>query len=332
MKKFLLLTLLIAQLCSPAGADAQVVESVSIVVNDMETSLKFYTDVLNFSKESDETLYGQPWEDLYGLFGLHIRKVRMQLGDESIELIDYLTTGGRSIPEDAHSNDLTFQHIAIVVSDMDRAYAHLRSKNVVHVSTVPQTLPASIPAAAGIRAFYFQDPDKHTLELIYFPAGKGQEKWQRKTGELFLGIDHTAIGVSNTNKEHAFYSDLLGIKRKGESWNKGTEQAHLNNVKQASLHITGYRGQSGIGVEFLEYIEPGPGKGYPEDSKASDLWQWITIIEVENVNATFVLLQKAKKYRLVSAGVVDLPAMPAQRKAFIVRDPDGHAVAITGSR
>jgi catechol 2,3-dioxygenase-like lactoylglutathione lyase family enzyme len=332
MRKYMLLTLLIAQLCSPAGADAQAVEGVSIVVNDMEASLKFYTDVLNFSKQSDETLYGKPWEDLYGLFGLHIRKVRMQLGDESIELIDYLTSGGRSIPEDTPSNDLTFQHIAIVVSDMDRAYALLRSNNVVHVSTNPQTLPASIPAAAGIRAFYFQDPDKHTLELIYFPAGKGQEKWQRKTSELFLGIDHTAIGVSNSSREHAFYGDLLGIKRKGESWNKGTEQAHLNNVKEASLHITGYRGQSGIGVEFLEYIEPGPGKEYPEDSKASDLWQWITIIEVENVNATFDLLQKAKKYPLVSTGVVDLPSMPERRKAFIVRDADGHAVAITGPR
>jgi len=32
---------------------------------------------------------------------LHIRVVRMQLGDEQIELTDYLTSGGRSIPEDS---------------------------------------------------------------------------------------------------------------------------------------------------------------------------------------------------------------------------------------
>jgi hypothetical protein len=37
---------------------------------------------------------------------------------------------------------LRFQHIAIVVSDMDKAYELLRRAKVKHVSTAPQTLPA----------------------------------------------------------------------------------------------------------------------------------------------------------------------------------------------
>jgi catechol 2,3-dioxygenase-like lactoylglutathione lyase family enzyme len=298
----------------------------------MNRSVKFYSEVLKFRKISDIELQGSDWEKLYGVFGLHIRKVRMQLGDESIELVDYLTSGGRSIPEDFKSNDLSFQHIAIVVSDMDAAYKVLRGFNVVHVSTAPQTLPLSIPEAAGIKAFYFQDPDKHNLELIYFPKDKGQEKWHhpdsyRDNGRIFLGIDHTAIGVSNTDGSHTFYHDILGFERKGDSWNKGNEQAHLNNVENASLHITGYRSAMGIGVEFLQYLNPGSGKKYPVDTKTDDIWNWVTTIYVDDAEKVFNQLQSLN-YQFVSKEVVQLQQGKNIYRAFIVRDPDGHAVCI----
>ena len=93
----------------------------------MDRPVKFYSEVLGFKKVSEAELYGSEYEQLQGIFGLRMRVVRMQLGDESIELTDYLTSGGRTIPENAKSNDLIFQHIAIVVSDMDRAYAQLKN-------------------------------------------------------------------------------------------------------------------------------------------------------------------------------------------------------------
>jgi choline dehydrogenase-like flavoprotein len=58
------------------------------------------------------------------------RVVRMKLGEEAIELTQYLASEGRPIPADWRSNDRWFQHIAIVVSDMDKAYRHLRSHKV----------------------------------------------------------------------------------------------------------------------------------------------------------------------------------------------------------
>lgn len=310
-----------------SSAEAQVkrVDAVGFTVSDMDRSVKFYSEVLHFKKLSDVESNGEYWEKLFGVFGLRIRLVRMELGDETIELIDYLTSGGRNIPEDFKSNDLAFQHIAIVVSDMDSAYKILRSFNVTHVSTSPQTLPASIPAAAGIKAFYFQDPDKHNLEIIYFPKGKGQDKWQRSTGKIFLGIDHTAIGVSNTANSHQFYQGILGLDRKGDSWNKGDEQAHLNNVEKASLHITGYRSPEGLGIEFLEYLFPGPGRKYPPDTRADDLWSWHTSLHVADAEKLFNQLKAAGKYRFVSDGLLKTKN---GAKAFIVRDPDGHAVYI----
>lgn len=299
-----------------------------ITVKDMSTAVKFYSEVLGFQKISDEEFSGHDWEQLKGIFGLHMRVVIMQLGDEQIELTDYLTSGGRRIPEDQKPNDLFFQHIAIVVSDMDKAYLQLRKYNVEFVSTAPQTLPATIVPAAGIKAFYFHDPDNHTLELIYFPKGKRQAKWQQQNENIFLGIDHTAIGISNTKNSLQFYQSLLGIEKKGESFNYGMEQEHLNNVEGASLHITGLRADAGPGIEFLQYLKPGAGKSYPSDTKADDLWFWQTTLYVQDIANTYHKL-RSTNYHFFSKDLTTLKDANGKKyKAFIVKDPDGHAMLI----
>jgi len=327
-KKTFLILFILFSFVVIAKAQIKKVDAIGITVSEMNRSVKFFTEVLGFRKVSDGEVFGSTYEQLQGIFGLRMHIVRMQLGDEFIDLTDYLTSGGRSIPEDARSNDLVFQHIAIVVSDMDKAYAHLRKYMVMHVSTGPQTIPGSNVAAAGVKAFYFHDPDMHNLELIYFPKGKGQLKWQQTSGKLFLGIDHTAIGISNTDSSLKFYHDLLGIERKGDSWNTGIEQAHLNFVEGASLHITGLRAHVGPGIEFLQYLEPGPGKPYPVDSRTDDIWHWQTML-ITNDAATLYDRLSAAGYKLVSKGLITLEGKYGfGLKAFIIRDPDGHALLI----
>jgi catechol 2,3-dioxygenase-like lactoylglutathione lyase family enzyme len=165
-----------------------------------------------------------------------VKRLVLSLGNERIALLQYLTPGaGRPVPRDSRGNDLWFQHIAIVVRDMDRAYSWLRTQRVAHVSSAPQTLPSWNRAAGGIQAFYFADPDGHTLELIHFPKGKGDQRWQTPASCartpvdlcLFLGIDHTAITVEDTDRTLEFYRDRLGLRIAGESENYGTEQEHL---------------------------------------------------------------------------------------------------------
>jgi len=327
MKKVLLIFLVLLCLRTIAQK-VNGVDAIGITVDEMDKSLAFYTSVLPFEKIFDEEVYGEEFEKLKGLFGIRYRKVRLKLGDEQIELTDYITSGGKSIPQDSKSNDLWFQHIAIVVSNMDSAYAHLRKYNVVHVSTAPQTLPKTIPAAAGVKAFYFRDPDGHNLELIYFPAGKGNPKWKTKNDKIFLGIDHTAIGISATEQSASFYNELLGLEIAGESFNYGREQEHLNNVFGASLHITGNKGEEGPGVEFLEYMTPKTGRTYPEDTRPDDLIHWETLFTTNDLDNLFKKL-KSNDVQFLSSSIISIPENKLlYKRGFYVRDPDGHVLGI----
>src|SRR5713101_7933152 len=138
------------------------VDAIGITVSDMDRAVDFYSKVLTFEKVSDSEVAGENYEHLEGVFGLRMRVVRMRLGEELIELTEYLAPKGRPIPVDSRSNDRWFQHIAIIVSDMDKAYAWLRQNKVEHASG-PQRLPDWNKNAAGISAFYFKDPDEHPV-------------------------------------------------------------------------------------------------------------------------------------------------------------------------
>jgi catechol 2,3-dioxygenase-like lactoylglutathione lyase family enzyme len=302
------------------------IDSVGMTVSDIDRSVEFFSKVLTFEKVSDIEVAGGEYEQLQGVFGIRMRIVRMKLGDEFVDLTEYLAPQGRPIPVDSRSNDRWFQHVAIVVSDMDKAYQQLRSYRVRHASTGPQTIPASNKAAAGIRAFYFKDPDGHNLEIIYFPAGKGDPRWQNTNGKLFLGIDHTAIVVSDTHQSLKFYRDLLGLKLAGESMNYGTEQEHLNNVAGARLQISGLRASSGPRIEFLDYLTPKDGRPAPLDTRANDLWHWQTTLSTTGATAAAQKLRDAKA-RLVSPSAVEIPAKSLGfTKGFLARDPDGHGL------
>src|SRR5436190_16363126 len=325
-----ILVIALLALCSvsiSAQSPKVAVESIGMTVSDMDQSVEFYS-ALTFQKVSDIEVFGDEFEHLEGVFGARIRIVRMQLGNEHLDLTQYLAPPGRPIPADSRSNDLWFQHAAIVVRDMDQAFEKLRALKVQFVSTGPQTLPPSIKAAYGIKAFYFRDPDQHNLEIIYFPVGKGDPRWQEKTDKLFLGIDHTAIGVSNTDASLKFYRDVLGLRKAGESENFGTEQEHLNQVFGAHLQITGMRAASGPGIEFLEYLTPRDGRPRPVDAHANDIVHWQTTIATDDVDLVAKKLRDAHVH-FVSPGVVSMPkGKTGFSKGALVSDPDGHDVLL----
>jgi catechol 2,3-dioxygenase-like lactoylglutathione lyase family enzyme len=301
---------------------------ISLTVADLDSSVRFYTGVLGFTELAREERSGDAAERLYGVFGARARSATLRLGDEQIELIEFLTPPGRPVPPDTRSNDRWFQHIAIAVGDMARAYERLEAAHVRHASTSPQRLPDWNPAAGGIEAFYFKDPDEHVLEIIHFPDGKGDPRWHapEASGRLFLGIDHTAIVVADTDRSLAFYGGVLGFRVAGGSMNHGVEQEHLNNVFGARLRITTLRAPEGPGVELLEYLSPSDGRDAPRDARPTDLWHWHVAI------ATRASINDAER-ALIAARARLISAAPAGERrdgsAVMARDPDGHAVMLT---
>jgi catechol 2,3-dioxygenase-like lactoylglutathione lyase family enzyme len=300
-----------------AQAKVIAVGAVGVTVSDMEQSVAFYRNVLTFTKVSDREFTDPEYDQLEHVFAARVRVVDMRLGQETLRLTQYLTPQGRPVPLDSRSNDLWFQHIAIVVRDMDAAFARLDEHHVLTISSAPQTLPGWNHAAAGIRAFYFRDPDHHSLELIWFPPGKGRPRWQQTSGNIFLGIDHTAIAVSDTQASLHFYRDGLGFHVVGESENYGPEQDHLNHVQGSRVRITGLRAGSGPGIELLQYESPSGGHLYPSDEQPCDLIHWQTVL-VESADAA--LPGKAANISGLALG---------GERAVLARDPDGHALQLT---
>ncbi|MGH7206845.1 MAG: VOC family protein, partial [Nitrospiraceae bacterium] len=229
----------------PVAAEGIAIKSVAAIgmtVSDMDRSIAFYADALSFKKVSDVEVDGAEYERLWGVFGLRARVVRMQLGEQVLELIQFLAPPDvRSIPVPSYSNDLWFQHFAVVVRDMDAAWDHLRKHRVRQISPRPQTIPKSNAAAAGIKAVKFRDPDGHNLELLWFPEGKGDPRWHSPTADLFMGIDHTAMTVRSTDNSLKFYGGILGMTVAGSSLNVGSEQEYLDSLPGARARVTGLK-------------------------------------------------------------------------------------------
>ncbi len=329
MKRLAVVLLVTWAALGTALAQAHRVVAVTLNVADAERSAAFFHDVLQFERVGDEEVADAAHEQLAGVFGARIRTVTMRLGQESVRLQQFLAPEGHAVPADGRGNDLWFQHVAIVVSNMDEAYARLRAHGVHHISSGPQRLPDWNPNAGGIEAFYFKDPDGHALELIHFPPGKGDPRWQSAGGRLFLGIDHTAITVRDTDESLRFWRDRLGLRVAGTSENWGDEQAHLNGVFGARLRITGLRAAEGPGVELLEYLAPRDGRPRPAGTRANDLVAWQTEIGVRELSGVV----EALRGQWVSPGTVNLAGPSSSpRRAALVADPDGHAALLLEER
>ncbi|MDF0645171.1 MAG: VOC family protein [Nitrospira sp.] len=307
-------------------AAVHAVAAVGFTVSDMDRSVAFYRDILTFTPVSDVEVDGPEYDQLYGIFGVRVRVARMQLGEQQIELTQFISPPDlRPIPMPSYSHDLWFQHVAIVVRNMEEAWARLRRHHVRQISPRPQTIPAS-NAAAGIKAIKFRDPDGHNLELLWFPEGKGNPIWKKPGVDLFMGIDHTAMTVRSTESSTKFYRDLLGMTVAGGTLNMGTTQQYLDSLPGARTRVTGLVPMMAPpGLEFLEYELPTAGRPFPADSHPTDLWHWQTTLVVPDVEAAATALRETAQF--VSSGVASLPdGSLGFKKGFLVRDPDGHVM------
>jgi catechol 2,3-dioxygenase-like lactoylglutathione lyase family enzyme len=188
-------------------------------VAELERSIAFYCDALG----------GVLIEQARHKDG---RMARLRLGEQELVLFAP-DAPGLPYPRQRSASDPWFQHLAIVVADVSWAYAHVCRHAFEAISEDgPQTLS---PNTGLVTAFKFRDPDGHPLELIHFPAGVGDARWQQRKG-LFLGIDHSALVVTDMQRSLAFY-ERLGFRVTARSHNRGPEQARLDGIADVDVDV-----------------------------------------------------------------------------------------------
>jgi catechol 2,3-dioxygenase-like lactoylglutathione lyase family enzyme len=315
------------------AGDVQGVKMIGFTVADLDRETDFFTKVLQFEKVSDFRVVGSEYDRMQGVFNANMRIVHLKLGDQIVELTSYVSPPtGRPIPIPSYSNDLWFEHMAIVVRDMDTAYKLLQDANVRQISAQPITIPQSNPGAAGIKAIKFHDPENHPLELIYFPPGKGNASWQRPSNKLFLGIDHTAVTVGSTEKGVAFYRDLFGFEVGGTTLNSGSTQEVLDNLFNDTCVVTAMLPAAAPPhIEFLDYRTPPGGRPMPADTRSNDLWHWQTSLVTKDIAAVTNRLRKAGA-QFITPDVIAIPqeaqAKLGFKRSVMIRDPNGHAMRL----
>ncbi len=275
---------------------------ISRVVADLDRAVRFYRDGLGFrcvaSGPADPALPA-----LLGIPGASATELVMRLGAEEMTLVRF-EPAGAPYPAESRSSDCWFQHLAIVVDDMEAAYYRL-SRQEFHAISIngPERLP---PSNGGVVAFKFRDPDGHPLELIQFPPGQGRRVWHEPGPGAFpgpfLGIDHSAMSVGQTARNLRFYR-RLGFQAGASSLNDSPEQSRLDDVVAARVRVTGLRPRAatGPGLELLGYVPAG--RPAPDHAANDTVTDWVTVL------------------------TTSLP----RGQRLVKRDPDGHRMLLVGT-
>ena len=306
-------------------ASAGVVTSlcrIAIVVADLDAAEAFFVEAFDFERV-EQRREDARFAVLLGVPDTQVRQTIMRLGEQEIGLLAF-DPPGRPYPAGSTSTDLWFQHFAIIVSDMEAAYARLQA--VGRFTPISESGPQVLPPSSGsVSAFKFRDVDGHPLELLAFPAGQGPAYWQGRAARgLFLGIDHSAISIFDTARSIAFYTHVLGLTLGDHTENAGPEQARLDAVPAAAVTVSGLRlVHTPPHVELLGY-KVGSRRPIAPDTRADDIAATMFVMKTNNLALVVAALDAASTV-VISPGVV---ALADGTQAIAILDPDGHRIII----
>jgi catechol 2,3-dioxygenase-like lactoylglutathione lyase family enzyme len=147
---------------------------VGITVKDLESSIRFYHDVLGlqFVNEPSPWFEGEGLGKAVGVPGAALRQVSLALGDSTLELLEY-----KNPPSETKgpllSNNLGASHVGFLVDDIVAKKTELEAKGVEFYSDVNSVDDGVL---AGWRWVYFEDPDGYPLELVEVAYSNADER------------------------------------------------------------------------------------------------------------------------------------------------------------
>ncbi len=146
------------------------IDHINIVVSNLQRSVQFYTDLLDFRIVRRAHLQGDWIDKIVGLRDVSAEVVYIIApgGEPRIELLHYKSPRGASLPLNSLPNTIGVRHIAFRVHDIHAAAARLKTAGV-QLFGEPVAAPRSVKHDAGQKTLlYFTDPDGVILELAQY--------------------------------------------------------------------------------------------------------------------------------------------------------------------
>jgi len=137
------------------------VHHTSVTVIDIDKAIAFYRDILGLRLLYTAEGGGEETSRGVGVKGANMKLAVLQVGDDTIELIQYVTPKGK--PYDRLPCDIGNMHIAFGVSDIHKMYNELKKRGIKFNTPPNETREGPMK---GWLWTYFNDPDGAQLELV----------------------------------------------------------------------------------------------------------------------------------------------------------------------
>ena len=204
--------LILASCIAGSGKATRVSElkSVVISVEDLDASLKFYSEILGFKKLADVEMDSEATGKLFGVSkGTSARIV--VVGREGadvgmVRLVQFKPRYHGLAQQDVKLWDLGVSYLHINVDDVDRRYQEIQTRGFAFLGPptewkVPEQNRTVIEAL-------FHGPDGVIIDLLHFETGSGKRDEQRSK---YSEIINAAQVVPDMDRALAFYRDILGL-------------------------------------------------------------------------------------------------------------------------
>ena len=296
-----------------------VIDRVTLIVSDLDQVEDDYVQTFGCSVEQHHDIEPS-LSRVLRVPHMRGRRSLLRLGRERIELLEFAGWAGRVYPPDSTSTDLWFQHMAIVVNDMTRAYERVMASR--RFRPISRRGPVRLPVCSGgVAAFKFRDHDGHPLELLAFPEGRGPREWRHTNGSgPFLGVDHTALAIKDTAAKTRFFRSVFGFSVGRRTENRGPEQADLDDIDDVRVSVTPLaRDLPAPRLELLDY-QVGRRRLIPRDIASDDIAATYSVVRVASLDATGAALAR---YGMPLADN-DTVTLHEGTRAVLVSGPGGH--------
>jgi catechol 2,3-dioxygenase-like lactoylglutathione lyase family enzyme len=296
-----------------------VIDRITLIVSDLDRSEEDYVKTFGCTVERRDDIEPSVTSALC-VPHARGRSSCLRLGRERIELLEFTDSAGRPYPPDSTSTDLWFQHMAVIVSDMPQAHRQVMANP--RFRPITRAGPVRLPASSGgVTAFKFRDRDGHPLELLAFPVERVPQEWRTADGAgPFLGVDHTAIAISDTGRSASFFTSVFGFSAGGRTENRGPEQDALDDVDDVRVSVTRLaRELPAPRMELLHY-HVGTRRQIPVDTASNDITATHCVVRVASLDATATALAR----RGTPLTAEDLMIRRSGVRAALIQGPDGH--------